>query len=64
MGHLSMLDKMDTKNQKYVVYDIDAFSYATILDIFATQPTPNVSMAFYNPYTKTILTAEEVISWK
>ena len=63
-GHLSMLDKMDTKNQKYVVYDIDAFSYATILDIFATQPTPNVSMAFYNPYTKTILTAEEVISWK
>ena len=64
MGHLSMLDKMDTKNQKYVVYDIDAFSYAAILDIFATQPTPNVSMAFYNPYTKTILTAEEVISWK
>ena len=61
-GHLSLLDEFaNTKNIKYIVYDTEAFSYEAILDIFSQQPMENVMIGTYNPRTKTIITAEEVL---
>jgi GT2 family glycosyltransferase len=61
-GHLSMLSNLDTsRNSKYIVYDIEAFQYKKILDIFARRPIPNVYIGTYNPKVKTIITAEEIL---
>ncbi len=61
-GHLSILDDIiNTKTIKYIVYDIEAYSFKTILDIFAQQPADNVMIGTYNPRTKTIITAEEIL---
>ena len=60
-GHLQILDNIDaSKNHVYVVYDIEAYSFASILRIFETAPTTNVMIGTYNPKTKTIITAEEI----
>ena len=59
-GHLSMLDEIaNSKSLKYIVYDVEAYSFKTILDIFAQQSVDNVMIGTYNPRTKTIITAEE-----
>ncbi len=61
-GHLSMLDDIDTtRNQKYIVYDTEAYSFKSILEIFKQKPVQNISIGTFNPYTKTIITAEEVL---
>lgn len=61
-GHLSLMENLaNTKNIKYVVYDTEAFSFKAILDIFEQQPMENVMIGTYNPRTKTIITAEEVL---
>ena len=60
--HQQVLEKIDTsKNQTYMVYDIEAFQYQKILELFAANPVPNVFIGTYNPRTKTIITAEEVL---
>ena len=61
-GHLDLIDDSDTeKRQKYVVYDIDAYSFKAILQLFAEKPMPNVGIGTYDPKTRTIITAEEVL---
>lgn len=61
-GHLDLLSDIDTsRNLKYVVYDTDAFSYKCILGLFEKQPMADVMIGTYNPNTKTIITAEEVL---
>ena len=60
--HVQVLEKLDTvKNQTYMVYDIEAFQYRKVLEVFSQHPVPNVFIGTYNPRTKTIITAEEVL---
>ena len=60
-GHISLLEGKEIKNTLIVVYDINSYSYETILDIFANNTIENVQMGTYNPHTKTIITLEEVL---
>lgn len=60
-GHLDIIDDDENvKNLKYIVYDTEAFSYKTILDIFSRKPIANVAIGTYSPRSKTIVTAEEI----
>lgn len=45
----------------YVVYDTNAYSYKTILEIFSNNPLPNVFIGTYNPESDIIITDKEVI---
>ena len=61
-GHLAFIDDVDvSRNQKYVVYDTDTYSYQTILSLFEQHPVDNVAIGTYSPKSKTIITAEEVL---
>ena len=44
----------------YVVYDVDAYSYDDILNIFAKGVEDNVYIGTYNSHTRIIITPEEV----
>ena len=58
-GHQQLA--MPAKGPVRVVYDTHAFSYGQILDIFAQNPLPDVTIGTYNADTKTIITSGEVI---
>ena len=60
-GHLEVIGDSESRNLKYVVYDIEAYSFESVLNIFARSPRANVMIGTYNPRTKTIITAEEVL---
>ena len=45
----------------YATYDIEAYSYEDIFNIFYGKPQSNVLMGTYNPKTQTIITSEEVL---
>ena len=60
-GHISLFEGKEIKNNLIVVYDINSYSYETILSIFAENPMENVQIGTYNPHTKTIITLEEVL---
>ena len=60
-GHLEIIDQLPEQRPLCVVYDVDAYSYAAILDIFKQQPMEGVSLGTYNPYTKTIITVDEIL---
>lgn len=60
-GHLEILDQLPEQRPLCIVYDMDAYSYAAVLEIFGRQPIEGVSLGTYNPYTKTIITAEEIL---
>ena len=61
-GHLDSLEDNDhNKNPKYMVYDVEAYPFETILDIFQRQPIPGIYIGTYHPRTQTIITAEEVL---
>ena len=58
-GHLAIpLPQADTI---YAVYDVNAYHFETILDIFARTPQPNVRIGTYNSKTRTVVTAEEIL---
>lgn len=60
-GHISLLKNIDTsRNHVYIVYDIEAYSFKAILDIFERASTDKVMIGTYNPKTKSIITAEEI----
>ena len=62
-GHLDMVEQWvaNPRTPRYVVYDVEAYSYETILSIFAKKPLDNVSIGTYHPRIRTIITAEEVL---
>lgn len=45
----------------YVVYDIDAYRFDTIFEIFSKNHHPNVRLGTFNPQTRTIITAEDIL---
>ena len=58
-GHHSIeLPETDTI---YVVYDVNAYSFDRIFEIFGREPKPNVRIGTYNCKTRTVITAEEIL---
>ena len=45
----------------YAVYDVDAYSFSSILDIFSQQPLRDVNMGTYLPSSNMIITTEEIL---
>ena len=60
-GHLDSMEQKDTRTPRYMVYDVEAYSFESILDIFERKHLPGVYIGTYHPRTKTIITAEEVL---
>ena len=60
-GHYPLVADLDTKTMRYVVYDTETFSYQDILTLMAKHPEANVHVGTYNPRSKTLITAEEVM---
>lgn len=66
-GHLQLTELVEPTKQTakvYVVYDLSAFSRATVLRIFATKPQANVLLATYDPATGMVITENEVYSYE
>lgn len=57
-GHLGL--DLPKNNIVYVVYDVDAYSYDDILNIFAKRVEDNVYIGTYNSHTRIIITPEEI----
>lgn len=58
-GHVGM--DLPQTGQVYVVYDIDAYSFADIFRIFSSAHVPNVTIGTYCQKTRTVITGEEVL---
>jgi len=58
-GHLDL--DLPTERPLVVVYDVHAFQYAQIFDIFARGPQPQVTIGTYDNNTHKIITQTEVI---
>lgn len=59
-GHLS-LDLPDNKDV-VVVYDMHAYQYQDIFDIFSKNPKPRVHIGTYNTTTKTIISTFDILA--
>lgn len=60
-GHLSMLAK--AKQYNVVVYDVNSYRYATILDLMAEgEKEINISLGTYSPCTHKLITINDVFS--
>jgi hypothetical protein len=57
-GHLGFLQQ---STKTFVVYDVDAYRFDTIFDIFSRRPMSNVYIGTFNLHSKTIITGEEVL---
>ena len=57
-GHLGL--ELPKNNIVYVVYDVEAYSYDDILNIFAKGVADNVYIGTYNSRTRIIITPEEI----
>ncbi len=62
-GHLDMMEQWAEMPRipRYVVYDVEAYSYEAILGIFSSKPVDYVNIGTYHPRIRTIITAEEVL---
>ena len=61
-GHLAWLEGKDLgRHPKYMVYDVDAYSFDDIFGIFSQKCLPGVYIGTFHPKTQTIITAEEVL---
>ena len=58
-GHLDLPIKTDIKT--YIIYDIDAYPFERIFELFSTRPQYQVTLATYHDNIKTIITEEEII---
>lgn len=58
-GHLDLSIK--TNEKTYIIYDINAYPFERILEIFSTQPQGHITLATYHDNIKTIITEEEII---
>ena len=50
-----------TNEKTYIIYDINAYPFERILEIFSTQPQGHITLATYHDNIKTIITEEEII---
>ncbi|MCD8297124.1 MAG: glycosyltransferase family 2 protein [Prevotella sp.] len=60
-GHLHFVGDIDIHPATYAVYDISAYKYGTILDIFSKNDNPNLLIGTYHPTHDMIITDKEVI---
>lgn len=60
-GHITALTHTEKDAITYVVYDTDAYSYDTILRLFAQRPDYRVRIGTYNRKTRILITEEEII---
>lgn len=60
-GHLGFMDSISQGTVTYAVYDVDAFSYSTILGIFAGSPKDNLIIGTYNKRSNIVITDREII---
>lgn len=60
-GHLTLMDRINKKVCTYVVYDVNAFKYETILNIFAQCPEHNILMGTFNADSRIIITDQEIL---
>ena len=58
-GHLDL--SINTNEKTYIIYDINAYPFERILEIFSTQPQGHITLATYHDNIKTIITEEEII---
>ena len=58
-GHLT--NPLPEASSIYVVYDVNAYNFDTILEIFSRNPQPNVHIGTYNSKTRTVITAEDIL---
>lgn len=60
-GHLALTDLLPQDAPLVVVYDITAYSFDQIFEIFGREPRENVLIGTYNPSTQLIITGNEII---
>ena len=60
-GHLSLMSQAEMTSPLVVVYDITAYSFEQIFELFAREPHENVLIGTYNPSTQLIITGNEII---
>ena len=58
-GHLSL--SLPDEQAIYVVYDIEAYSFSSIFDIFSRKPSVRIAMGTYLPGSNTVITTEEIL---
>ena len=58
-GHLSL--SLPEEQAIYVVYDIEAYSFSSIFDIFSHKPSVRIAMGTYLPGSNTVITTEEIL---
>lgn len=58
-GHLDL--NIDDEQKTYIIYDVNAYSYERILELFSARPQGNVTLATYHDNIKTIITEEDII---
>lgn len=58
-GHLDF--NCPERERLCAVYDINAYSFEQILEIFGDNPQHHLEIGTYNPQTRTIITAEEIL---
>lgn len=61
-GHAAFGITADASTPVYVVYDVSAYKYDTILGIFSAHSQDNVFIGTYNPASDIIITDREIIS--
>ena len=60
-GHLALGDKLKKGTVNYVVYDMSAYSFGSVLSIFERKPDSQVLIGTYFPQHSTIITDREII---
>lgn len=52
---------METDRKTFMVYDVSAYTYKHILQLFAKKPMDNVRIATYDKNTHTLITEDDII---
>lgn len=61
-GHLKYMEQAANSTLVYAVYDVSAYKYETILEIFSQNSNKNVLIGTYHPKYNIIITDNEIIS--
>ncbi|MBO4826381.1 MAG: glycosyltransferase family 2 protein [Prevotella sp.] len=61
-GHNGQLNQTDSHKQVCVVYDTEAYGYREILNIFAHNTQPNVTIGTYSQQNNIIITSKEILT--
>ncbi|MDD7318194.1 MAG: glycosyltransferase family 2 protein [Prevotella sp.] len=60
-GHNSIKEVVELDSPTYIVYDIDAYSYEEILQIFGSNPKKNLIIGTFDSNSNRIITFKEVV---